>query len=371
MSNKLDEQYINLCKDILENGIEKETRNGKVLSVFGRTIRHNMREGFPLLTTKKMYFKGICTELLWFLQGRTDLRYLLERDCHIWDGDCYEAYKREQLKETEKILSKEEFINKIKTDDGFNKKWGDLGQIYGAQWRSYRYGTGIETSIPHPSESGEYIYEAAPIYIDQIKNLIDDILKTPDSRRLIVQNWNVADVYLNQTVLPACHIGFQIYTRELSYKERYDIWFKNNCKGEVEYDNTKSINFDDACWASTPKRAISLMFNMRSSDVPLGLPFNLASYGLLLEILAKIVNMVPDELIANLGDCHIYANQIKGIKEQLTRLPFELPLLEHMKTNEFFKSLRNDLSLLNCLDFTDFKIKSYQSHPIIKIPLSN
>ena len=369
--NKLDLDYQNLLKDILENGVKKETRNGGTLSVFGRQIRHSMKDGFPLLTTKKMYFKGIVVELLWFLRGDTSIKYLLDNDCHIWDGDCFANYIRNFPKyvdslpengETEFIINKDKFINKIKTDDEFAKKWGELGLVYGKQWRRWT------KKKMYLSTDGSYenIYdEADQTVIDQISILINELKTNPNSRRLMVNAWNVGE--LDQMVLPPCHYGFQVYTRELSEKERMKLAGYEDVWGIGQNIIRETVDMDD----TIPRRAISLMFNMRSTDVPLGLPFNLASYGLLLEIIAKEVNMMPDELIGNLGDTHIYLNQIEGIKEQLTREPFELPTLKHMKTNEFFKSLSEDLSLITHLDSSDFTLENYQSHPAIKLPLSN
>ena len=369
--NKLDLDYQNLLKDILENGVKKETRNGGTLSVFGRQIRHSMKDGFPLLTTKKMYFKGIVVELLWFLRGDTSIKYLLDNDCHIWDGDCFANYIRNFPKyvdslpengETEFIINKDKFINKIKTDDEFAKKWGELGPIYGKHWRRWA------KKKMYLSTDGSYenIYdEADQTVIDQISILINELKTNPDSRRLMVNAWNVGE--LDQMVLPPCHYGFHVYTRELSEKERMKLAGYEDVWGIGQNIIRETVDMDD----TIPRRAISLMFNMRSTDVPLGLPFNLASYGLLLEIIAKEVNMMPDELIGNLGDTHIYLNQIEGIKEQLTREPFELPTLKHMKTNEFFKSLSEDLSLITHLDSSDFTLENYQSHPAIKLPLSN
>ena len=364
--NKLDKEYQMLLQDILDNGVEKKDRTGTgTLSVFGRQIRHSMKDGFPLLTTKKMYWKGIVTELLWFLRGDTNIKYLVDNDCHIWDGDVYKRYMNNWDKELPRIgpCTQEEFINKIKTDDGFAKKWGELGPVYGKQWRRWT------KKKMYLSTDGSYenIYdEADQTVIDQISILINDLKTNPDSRRLMVTAWNVGE--LDQCVLPPCHYGFQVYTRELSLNERLDLMRKRTRDGTVDYDNRHHGFLD---YHNVPKRAISLMWNQRSVDTPLGLPFNIASYGLLLEIIAKEVNMVPDELIGNLGDTHIYLNQIEGIKEQLTREPFELPTLKHMKTDEFFKSLSEDLSLITHLDSSDFTIENYQSHPSIKLPLSN
>jgi len=391
--NKLDKQYQQLLQDIIDYGVEKKDRTGTgTKSIFGYTIRHKMSDGFPLLTTKKIAWKTMVTELLWFLRGDTNIKYLVDNGCHIWDGDAYKNYlknhkdnligctivlsngisaeitaqhnvNRNVLITTKgriniegddtitilnDTLTQEEFINKIKTDDEFAKKWGELGPIYGKQWR--RWKKPIKTiGDPKPSQQP----------IDQIANLINDLKTNPDSRRLMVNAWNVGE--LDQMVLPPCHYGFQVYTRELSLEERHDI------KEQYGFDCRKlakpSIEQLDA--ANIPTRAISLMWNQRSVDTFLGLPFNIASYGLLLKIIAKEVNMVPDELIGNLGDVHLYLNHIEQAKEQIDREPFELPKLGmDYREGEYDKNLT---------DFVpdDFYLIDYQSHPTIKAPLSN
>jgi len=355
--NNLDKQYLDLAKDILENGVKKATRNGDVLSVFGRTIRHKMSEGFPLLTTKKMYFKGIVTELLWFLNGDSNIKYLLDNNCHIWDGDCYKNYQQEWLKEnppmsgpyTEKMLSKEEFINSIKTDDKFAEQWGDLGKIYGVQWRRWRQVSYSTSKYEGPGKLYNKLgySDLRVTYIDQIDNLIKELNTNPDSRRMLVSAWNPGE--LDQMVLPPCHYGFQVYTRELSLDERIQIW-------QSQQDGRGAFVIE--CLKNIPTRAISLMWNQRSVDVPLGLPFNLASYGLLLQMLADEVNMIPDELICSLGDCHIYQNQIDGVKEQLTRAPLTLPTV-HVRDGIY------------CSSVNDVILDKYTSHPSIHFPLSN
>jgi thymidylate synthase len=354
--NNIDKQYTDLLQDILDNGCTKSDRTGTgTISVFGRQIRHKMSEGFPLLTTKKMAWKTMVTELLWFLRGDTNIKFLVDNNCHIWDGDAYKAYQRgfkekHYLKPTS---TKEEFINRIKTDAEFAKTWGELGPIYGKQWRGWTSTKAIEFDEETfaPTKYGDIKVN------DQITNLINDLKTNPDSRRLMVSAWNVGE--LDSMVLPPCHYGFQVYTRELTPDER------------VKYFEKNPESWPDNEMSNVPTRAISLMWNQRSVDTPLGLPFNIASYGLLLEIIAKTVNMVPDELIGNLGDCHIYLNQIDGVKEQLTREPYPLPTLKHMKTDEFYKSLSEDLTLLTHLDNIDFVVENYQSHPTIKMPLSN
>jgi thymidylate synthase len=362
--NKLDKQYTDLLQDILNNGVKKQDRTETgTISVFGRQIRHKMSDGFPLLTTKKMAWKSIVTELLWFLRGDTNIKYLVNNDCHIWDGDAYKNYLKHYKivseglnkwqKETMPPLTQEQFVDAIKTDDVFANRWGELGPIYGKQWRSWKtqWYQLAEQEGYTPKSAGDVETE-----IDQIQNLINELKTNPDSRRLMVSAWNVGE--LDHMVLPPCHYGFQVYTRELSELERHDI------KEQYGFDCRKlakpSIKqLDDA---NIPTRAISLMWNQRSVDTFLGLPFNIASYGLLLEILAKEVNMVPDELIGNLGDTHLYLNHVEQAKEQITRDTFELPTL----------AIINDTNL-NFDQYTldNFKLINYQSQSAIKAPLSN
>ena len=359
--NNLDKQYQSLLQDILDNGVEKNTRNGKVLSVFGRTIRYKFKDGkFPLLTTKKMYFKGIVTELLWFLRGDTSIEYLLENDCHIWDGDAYKNYLKggdvKWLKQTEvdtpagKIniptpYTQEEFINKIKTDDEFANTWGELGPIYGKQWREWSNYRRVDSV----DEVWSDYRKEDPI--DQIANLINELKTNPDSRRLMVSSWNVAD--LDKMVLPPCHYSFQVYTRELTWEEQVQWVMKNT---DVEWENLYIV--EEIAKETTPKRAISLMWNQRSVDTFLGLPFNIASYGLLLEMIADEVQMIPDELIGNLGDTHLYLNHIEQAKEQIKREPFRLPNVHVRDGIESFMP-------------GDIILENYVSHPKIKAPLSN
>jgi thymidylate synthase len=384
--NNIDKQYQQLLKDIIEYGVEKQDRTGTgTKSIFGYTIRHNMKDGFPLLTTKKMAWKTMVTELLWFLRGDTNIKFLVDNGCNIWNGDAYKRFSTEatlikegyesgdilgsqphidkMFSDPEKliILSKEEFINKIKTDDEFAKKWGELGPIYGKQWRKWEKW--------YIDEDKRYLTFTKKI--DQIANLINDLKTNPDSRRLMVNAWNVGE--LDQMVLPPCHYGFQVYTRELSLEERLCIADKFNpliredCLTKTHHpDETEELKlvyrheFLDSLGPNVvpQRRAISLMWNQRSVDTFLGLPFNIASYGLLLTMLADEVNMVPDELIGNLGDTHIYLNHIEQAKEQIGREPFELPTV-HVRDGIF------------CSSVNDVILENYNSHPSIKAPLSN
>ncbi len=362
--NKLDKDYQALLQDILDNGVTKSDRTGTgTISVFGRQIRHKMSDGFPLLTTKKMAFKTITTELLWFLRGDTNIKYLVDNGCNVWNGDAFKNY----ISKTNEYKGNwpdtiDEFIKRIKTDDEFAKKWGELGPIYGKQWRSWK----INLIDP-------YTMELVPP-IDQISILINDLKTNPDSRRLMVNAWNVGE--LDHMVLPPCHYGFQVYTRELSAKERTALASNGSTKlyDMIKEDNYETVDTDiemhKVCdETGVPKRSISLMWNQRSVDTFLGLPFNIASYGLLLEIIAKEVNMVPDELIGNLGDVHLYSNHIEQAKEQIGREPFELPTLNfnpiflaNMEHKGFDVAINGQIN---------FQLENYQSHPSIKAPLSN
>ena len=331
--NKLDKQYQDLLQSILDYGVEKQDRTGTgTKSIFGYTIRHNMKDGFPVLTTKKMAWKTMVTELLWFLRGDTNIKFLVDNNCHIWDGDAYKNYLVHTISGVNNGFDKikgyldnclvefngeyehfnnpsfqygyrpytqEEFINKIKTDDEFTKKWGELGPIYGKQWRSWKtqWHQLAEQEGYTPKWAGDVETE-----IDQIQNLINELKTNPDSRRLMVSAWNVGE--LDQMVLPPCHYGFQVYTRELSRTERIEN-YNSKFENKIDVPFIK-VNLGDAIentidtaltQANIPTRAISLMWNQRSVDTFLGLPFNIASYGLLLMMIADEVGMVPDELI--------------------------------------------------------------------------
>ena len=278
------------------------------------------------------------------------------------DGD-YEHFTNPSFQYGYRPHTKEEFINKIKTDDEFAKQWGELGPIYGKQWRSWKY-------QKNEWYDGKNHYEEESKSIDQIQNLINELKTNPDSRRLMVSAWNVAE--LDQMVLPPCHYGFQVYTRELSHKERCDLFGHND---SIDRDYSYSKWLDDNGF---PTRAISLMWNQRSVDTFLGLPFNIASYGLLLEIIAKEVNMVPDELIGNLGDVHLYKNHIDQAKEQISRTPYDLPKIRITERNwyqhELVKEHLGEKTLdekLKSYRPDCFELIGYESHPKIKARLSN
>jgi thymidylate synthase len=345
----IDKQYQRLLSDIIENGVDKKDRTGTgTISVFGRQIRHNMSEGFPLLTTKKMAVKTMMTELKWFLKGDTNIKYLVDNNCHIWDGDAYKAFKStfSPMPGIQSSLpSQDEFINKIKTNNEFAQKWGELGPIYGNQWREWgsKYDTNYILGTRKRVKPG----------IDQIVKLIDNLKNNPDSRRLMVSAWNVDEI--DNVVLPPCHYGFQVYTEELSFDERVKYWVSSIGKSLSYAKRMTDIDLDER---GVPKRKLSLMWNQRSCDTFLGIPFNISSYGTLLVLIAKEVNMVHGELIGNLGDVHLYKNHIQQAKEQILREPYNLPTIEF-----------SNVDLLG--GEWDYKLNDYEYHPTIKAPLSN
>jgi len=307
--NRIEEQYRGLLGTLLENSIEKEDRTGTgTLSVFGRQIRHNMQDGFPLLTTKEMAIKSIMTELKWFLRGDTNIKYLVDNNCNIWNGDAYKNFLKNSVPHDRQETMKE-FIEQIKTDDEFARKWGELGPIYGKQWRSW-----TEYYTEKFNGGNPIIVERTA---DQIENLINGLKSNPNSRRHMVNAWNVGE--LDGMTLPPCHYGFQCYVAD---------------------------------------GKLSLMWNQRSVDTFLGLPFNIASYGALLLILCEETGYEPGDLIGNLGDVHLYKNHIEQSITLVERDTLPLPKLNITNSD-----------ILNG-EF-DYELIDYNPHPTIKAPLSN
>ena len=301
--NNLDKQYQELLQDILDNGVDKSDRTGTgTRSVFGRQIRHNMQDGFPLLTTKKMAIKSIMTELKWFLKGDTNIKYLVDNNCYVWNGDAYKKYTtvlEPHYTNGGDVFTEKQFIEEIKNSNEFADTWGDLGPIYGKQWREWK------------------TFFTQKEGIDQIQNLINELKTNPDSRRLMVSAWNVGEI--DKVVLPPCHYGFQCYVND---------------------------------------GKLSLMWNQRSVDTFLGLPFNIASYGTLLLLLCEETNLKPGELIGNLGDTHLYKNHIEQAEEQRLRSSFTLPTIK-----------LSNVDILSGEWY--YEIEGYEYHPTIKAPLSN
>lgn len=281
-------QYLELCQHVLDFGVDKSDRTGTgTRSVFGYQMRFNLANGFPLLTTKRVYLKAIIHELLWFINGDTNIKYLVDNDVKIWNEWPYELFKKSVDYRNE---SMDEFVNKIKEDVDFAKKYGELGPVYGKQWRDF-FG------------------------VDQIKQVIKQIKETPDSRRIIISAWNPSQ--LDQMALPPCHAFMQFYV-------------VNN--------------------------KLSLQLYQRSGDIFLGIPFNIASYSLLLMMIAQVCDLEAGEFIHTIGDAHIYHNHFEQIQTQLKREPRNLP---KMQLNKAVKSIFE-------FQFDDFVLTDYNPHKAIK-----
>ena len=302
-------QYLELLRDIKENGVQKGDRTGTgTISVFGRQLRFDLNEGFPAVTTKKLFLRGIIHELLWFLQGSTNIKYLVDNDVHIWDEWPYRAYLKQQGKDVPDSGSEEwkagikEFTEKIKADDAFAAEHGELGPVYGYQWRHW------------PAPDGRHI--------DQITKVIETLKKNPNDRRMIVSAWNVADLEaMDKAGLPPCHLMFQFYVADSK---------------------------------------LSCQMYQRSADTFLGVPFNIASYALLTMMVAQVAGLEVGDFVHTLGDTHLYLNHLEQVDEQLSREPKPLPT---MKINPDVTSI---------LDFTidDFELVGYESWPSIKAPIA-
>lgn len=302
-------QYLELLKDILQNGIERQERTGiGTKSVFGRQIRYNLEEGFPLLTTKKVSYKSIIHELLWFLKGDTNIKYLVENNVNIWNEWPYQMYlSANELTDIYPMYSPEwkarmkEFIKHIKTNDEFAKQWGDLGPVYGKQWTAWQNIDGTT--------------------FNQIANAVEMLKTNPNSRRIIVSGWNAGDIQalVHNPIAPPppCHTLFQFFVL-----------------GEK----------------------LHLQLYQRSADVFLGVPFNIASYSLLLTMMAQVTNLKAGEFVHTIGDAHIYLNHLTQVNEQLSREPKQLPkMIITPSVNDIFGFI-----------FEDFRVEGYDPHPKIK-----
>lgn len=302
-------QYLELLKDIKLNGVKKSDRTGVgTISVFGRMMRFDLSKGFPAMTTKKLFMRGVIHELLWFLQGSTNIKYLVDNDVHIWDEWPYRHYLTEQGKKVPDSHSKQwqdgitKFTEKIKKDSNFAEQWGELGPVYGYQWRNW------------PTPDGRHI--------DQIKEVIKTIKTSPDSRRMIVSAWNTADVEeMAKAGLPPCHLLFQFYVSD---------------------------------------GKLSCLMYQRSADTFLGVPFNIASYALLTMMIAQVTGLKAGDFVHTFGDTHLYLNHLKQVDEQLSRKPKKLPT---MKINP---------RVLNIDDFVfeDFELVGYDPDPAIYAPIA-
>lgn len=380
--SQVDVEYLNLVRDILNNGTHKETRSGSVKSVFGRMIRLDVSHEVPILTTKKMFKKGVIHELLWFLKGSTNIQYLVNNNVHIWDDDAYRWFKTSLSTEyEEKLRTKNiEYIkfkivdssyNSVKFYDTLNELLDDVdenkfieytGKGYIIQYYLYRYDTERVESIDiyQFGDLGPvYGYQWRKLFFDcdQIKNVINTLRTNPNDRRMIVNSWNVRQI--KNMALPPCHYSFQFYTQKLSYSERMDWLYENSHNEYDEWKNPLESKLDEL---NVPKYKLSLMWNQRSVDTALGLPFNILSYSILLYMIAQCVNMVPHEIIGSFGDCHIYENHIDGLIEQINRDPYKYDAPK-LRLNKNIKDIDE-------FTYEDIVIDDYQSYPSIKFQLS-
>lgn len=338
--NSVDSQYIEILKDIIYHGNYKQTRSGAVRSVFGRTMRFNLSDGIPLLTTKKVFVKGIIHELLWFLKGDTNIKYLVENNVHIWDDDAYRFYKETCYKNVSEPLDKENFLNlvlentSVMFQNGERYTFGDLGDIYGKSWRNF----GISGT-------------------DQIKGIVNALKKDPDNRRMLCVAYN-PDV-VDKSALPPCHVMFQFYTRKLSKIERLD-WLCKHSEGN-EYDEWKdpsSMKLDEL---GVPERELSCSFIMRSNDFCCGNPYNIAQYAMLTYMMAQCVNMTVGELVYFGGDVHVYENHVEAAMEQINRNGSEkIPKLV----------LNKEVKEIDGFKYEDFVIEGYEPDQPIKYQLN-
>lgn len=361
MVNNTDKVYQDLLKRILTEGREKGDRTGTgTISIFSHTLEIDMADGFPLLTTKKMFTKGIIHELLWFLNGDTNIQYLVKNGVNIWTPDAYREYKNyagkveepdydvhidDPMENRARIMTMDEFKEDIIHNDKFAERFGDLGPIYGKQWVNWGSGENVAAGWEHGAPNH---YRHKPL--NQIQNAIDTLKTNPDSRRIMVSAWNPAE--LDKMALPPCHWAFELYTEELTYDERYEMC----CDRMSKMYSPDEKDFDEY---NVPKRKLSLKWHQRSVDTFLGLPFNIASYGLLLEMIAQQCNMVPDKLVGDLTNVHIYKNHIEQCEEQLERQGLKLPTLELEKADSIFDYC-----------YEKIKINDYSSHSAIKGKIS-
>lgn len=360
-------QYLTLLQDILDKGTWKAPARENLpptLSLFGTRMEFDMKDGFPLLTTKEVYFKGIVVELLWFLKGDTNIKYLVDNKCNVWNKDCHRWYLKTwnnfadefvmNAEDVEEPYEIDEFIEKIKKGDLENTsiptgyKLGDLGKVYGHQWRD---------------QNG----------VDQIQTVLDRLQSEPEGRYAILDAWNPAD--FKDMALPPCHLLYQFNCREIEFKERLDLYSKrplnegyNPTDEEIRESKEKwgfseegQMKYLDFC--KVQKYYLDLQLYQRSCDTLLGVPFNIASGSLLLHIIAKIVEMEPGKFIWVGGDTHIYENHMEQVKEQLSRTPTELPRLHINKDgDQCFKSLY----AATHLGIEDFQITGYSPQAKIK-----
>lgn len=361
--NNTDTEYFKLIDLVLSKGRVKHNRTGiDTIGVFGAQARFNLQEGFPLLTTKKVFFKGIAHELLWFLSGSTNIKYLVDNDVHIWDAWAYKRYVEGCEKFNTPFHDLKDFLNFIKRNEAFAKKWGELGEgTYGGMWRNFPYHL-AEAGGENPNWKGvDFQFK-----VDQIQNLVDKLKNNPDDRRMIVSAWH--PYWVDHCALPPCHCLFQFHTEELTISERVLLGINSKTFTPEELKSqTKATWIEDPLLVpfldkmNVPKRRLNCQLYQRSADLGLGVCFNWASYSLLTHMIAQCVNMIAGDFVWTAGDLHIYTNHIEALKIQKERKPF--PNLPKLILNPNVKNLFD-------FKYEDIKIEGYESHPSIKMDVA-
>jgi thymidylate synthase len=355
--NKVDTEYFRIVNDILTNGKLKKNRTGvDTIGIFGAQAKYNVDlNAFPLLTTKKVHWPAIVHELLWFISGSTNIKYLVDNNVRIWNEWAYKRYIDKCGAEV--INTQDEFIQKIKNDAEFAKKWGELGEgTYGGMWRAFPFYTMDDEFVGSSTVTGDLAEQWAFGQVDQLQKVINKLKTNPDDRRMIVSAWH--PYWVDHCALPPCHCLFQFHTEELTQDERFDLYRESGGnKGWVSVPEMNEKVLNDA---NIPTRRLNCLLYQRSVDTALGKPFNIASYALLTAMIAQTVNMVPGMFTHSMGDTHIYVNHIDGLKLQLTREPKKLP---RVWLNPEVKSLFD-------FKYDDIKLLDYEFHPTIKFDVA-
>ena len=328
MNYSYEQQYLQLLEHIVANGTYSKNRTGvNTYKIWGAQIHIDLNEGFPLLTTKKMHWKSVVHELLWMIKGDTNIQYLLKNGVTFWTEWPMKHYNdtATELK-VMPVLTQKEFEQKIINDDEFAKTWGSIGQYgYGGMWRHFPFYTQEDKFKSSTGVIGCSAEHWTFGEVDQLVKVIDELKNNPDSRRIIITAWHPYHSNNREdALLPACHNYIQFGTEELTWHERLEIAREKDSRNENMYYKYSDEDFDRT---GIPKYRLNCYFNMRSNDVPLGLPYNIAFYALFTHLMAHCLNMIPSQLVYSGADVHIYENQQEGITEQLTRTPGKLPKL--------------------------------------------
>lgn len=369
--NKVDTEYFKIVNDILTNGRLKKNRTGvDTIGIFGAQAKYNVDlNAFPLLTTKKVHWPAIVHELLWFISGDTNIKYLVDNNVRIWNEWAYKKYsdwwenrakfytspenmEREIPAVQENKLTQEEFVDKIKFDESFANRWGELGEgTYGGMWRAFPFYTMDDEFVGSSTVTGQGSESWVFGQVDQLQKVIDKLKTNPDDRRMIVSAWH--PYWVDHCALPPCHCLFHFHTEELTYDERFQLYRDNGGDLIAEPESTMVELFDVS---NTPTRRLNCLLYQRSNDFFLGVPFNIASYSLLSAMIAHVSNMVPGTFTHSHGDAHVYVNHLDQIKLQMSREPKALPSLW----------LNPEVKSLFDFKYDDIKLLNYDPHPAIK-----